>query len=265
MNKLVIVITGASSGIGKETAQYFHSLGHQVIGVSRSIPQECTFDYIGCDVTKEAEVLSAVSQIEDKYHKIDVLVNCAGMGVSGAIEYTSYEDIKKIFEVNVYGVFLFSKAAICLLRKSSKPKIINVGSVAGDLIIPFQTFYSMTKASVHAFSEGLRMELKPFKIDVSCVLPGDTKTGFTKNREQPHVLEDNLYHDRIKRSIKRMEHDEQNGKSPMTVVRVINRLVKQKSMPVKVTVGFEYKLFVFLKRVLPKRFENWILYVMYGK
>jgi len=262
----VLVVTGASSGIGKEIAKFFHELGFIVYGISRNIPTEkLPYHYIACDVTKEDLISSAILQIEQAESKIDILINCAGMGVSGAIEYTTYEEVKRIFEVNVYGVFLFSKAALPLLRKSDQAKIINIGSVAGDLMIPFQAFYSMTKASVHAFSEALRMELRPFKIDVSCVLPGDTKTGFTKNREQPLVMENDVYKDRIKRSIARMEKDEQNGKSPMTVVKVVNKLIKRKSMPVKVTVGFEYKLFIFLKRILPKRFENWILYVMYGK
>ncbi len=262
----VLVVTGASSGIGKEIAQYFHDKGFNVYGVSRSIPNgTLPYHYIACDVTKEEMIQSAISEIEKAESKIDILINCAGMGVSGAIEYTTFEEVKRIFEVNVYGVFLFSKAALPLLRKSDQAKIINIGSVAGDLMIPFQAFYSMTKASVHAFSEALRMELRPFKIDVSCVLPGDTKTGFTQNREQPNVMENDIYKDRIKRSIARMEKDEQNGKSPMTVVKVVDKLIKRKSMPVKVTVGFEYKLFVFLKRLLPKRFENWILYVMYGK
>ncbi|MGD9910170.1 MAG: SDR family NAD(P)-dependent oxidoreductase [Candidatus Izemoplasmatales bacterium] len=261
----VLVITGASSGIGKAAADFFSKKGFNVVGVSRKVPKDISYDYYPCDVSIEAEVVSTVKKIEEKYGVIDILVNCAGMGVSGAVEYATYDDIKKIFEVNVYGVFLFSKQAIPLLRKSSKPKIINIGSVAGDLTIPFQTFYSMSKASVHVLSEGLRMELKPFGIDVSAVLPGDTKTGFTAAREQPHVLVDDYYKDRIKKSIARMEHDEQNGKSPMSVVKVIHKLIKRKSMPVKVTVGFEYKVFVFLKRVLPKRFENWILYIMYGK
>ena len=265
MNK-VLVVTGASSGIGKEIAEYFFSQGFIVYGVSRSYPKEkVAYNYLLCDVTKEEMVNQVISQIEKKETKIDILINCAGMGVSGAIEYTSLDEVKRIFEVNVYGVFLFTKASIPLLRKSSQAKVINIGSVAGDLIIPFQAFYSMSKASVHAFSEALRMELKPFKIDVSCVLPGDTKTSFTQNREQPLILKNDLYHDRIQHSIKRMEHDEQNGRSPFSVVRVVNKLIKRKSMPVKVTVGIEYKIFVFLKRVLPKRFENWILYVMYGK
>ncbi len=261
----IIVISGASSGIGKESAKFFHEKGFKVIGLSRSYPQEkYDYDYVLCDISKEEEVKRAVKEIEKKYSKVDILVNCAGIGISGAVEYTPLEEAEKIFQVNVIGQFLLTKELLKDLRKSENPKIINVGSVAGALTIPFQTFYSMTKASIHAFSEGLKMELKPFKIDVSSVLPGDTKTGFTKNRYQPFVMEDEIYKDRIKKSIERMEKDEQNGMSAMSVVKVINRLIKRRHMPVMVTVGIQYKLFVVLNKILPKRFVNWILYKMYG-
>jgi len=264
MNR-VIVISGASSGIGEALASFFHNSKDHVYGLSRKVPKDVPYTYIKCDVTKEEEIVKAINELNSKEGKIDILINCAGMGISGAVEYTTYEEVKQIFEVNVYGTYLLSKHAIPLLRKSTKPKIVNIGSVAGDLAIPFQTFYSMTKASIHIYSEALRMELKPFGIDVSSVLPGDTKTAFTAHRTQPNVLSNDLYKERIHKSIERMEKDEQNGRSPMSVVKVVNKIIKKKSMPVKVTVGFEYKLFVFLHRILPKRLENWILYSMYGK
>jgi short-subunit dehydrogenase len=261
----IIVISGASSGIGFETAKFFHEKGFQVVGLSRSYPKEkYDFDYLLCDISKEEDVKKVVKEIEKKYKKVDILVNCAGIGISGAVEYTPLAEAEQIFQVNVIGQFLLTRELLKSLRKSDKAKIINIGSVAGALTIPFQTFYSMTKASIHAFSEGLKMELKPFKIDVSCVLPGDTKTGFTKNRYQPKVVENEVYKDRIKNSIQRMEKDEQNGMPAFSVVKVINKLVKRRKMPVMVTVGFQYKLFVFLNKILPKNFVNWILYKMYG-
>jgi short-subunit dehydrogenase len=195
---------------------------------------------------------------------IDVLVNCAGMGVSGAIEYSSEKEFRKIFDVNVMGQFLLTKNLIPLLRKATNAKIINIGSVAGELIIPFQTFYSMTKAAIHAFSEGLRNELRPFNIQVVSVLPGDIKTDFTKNREMPLFLEDEVYKDRIKKSLARMAKDEENGMPAISVAKVIKKLIDKKRVPVAKTVGFQYKLFVFLQRVFPKSFVNWIIKKMYG-
>lgn len=260
-----IVVSGASSGIGKLTAKYLHEQGNKVVGLSRSYPKdEYKYDYVLCDLSDSESIDKAVNEIKSKYDKIDVLINCAGIGISGAVEYTTLEEVNQIFQVNVIGQFNLTKQLIPLLRKSNKAKIINVGSVAGELTIPFQTFYSMTKASMHKFTEGLKMELKPLNIDVATVLPGDTKTGFTDNRFQPSVIEDDLYKDRIKRSINKMEHDERHGMSPMSVVKVINKLIKRTRMPIQVTVGISYKFLVFLGKIFPKRFVNWILSKMYA-
>ncbi|XMB72809.1 SDR family NAD(P)-dependent oxidoreductase [Mycoplasmatota bacterium WC30] len=261
----VIVVSGASSGIGKLTAEYFHKQGNKVIGLSRSYPKnQYNYNYVLCDLGKSEAIDKAVLDIKKLTDHIDVLINCAGIGISGAVEYTTLKEANKIFQVNVVGQFHFTKVLLPLLREAKKAKIINIGSVAGELTIPFQTFYSMTKSSMHKFTEGLKMELKPFGIDVCSVLPGDTKTGFTDNRDQPNVIEDGLYKDRIKKSINKMEHDERNGMSPMSVVKVINKLTKRKRMPVQVTVGFVYKFLVFLGKILPKRFVNWILAKMYA-
>ena len=261
----IIVISGASSGIGKTAAEFFHNQGNKVIGLSRSYPKESyAYDYVLADLSDVESVDNAVKEIIKKYKYIDVLINCAGIGISGAVEHTTLEEAKKIFDVNVIGQFYITKKFIPFLRESEKGKIINVGSVAGELTIPFQTFYSMTKSAMHKFTEGLRIELKPLNIDVCSVLPGDTKTGFTKNRYQPSVIEDALYKNRIKNSIKRMEKDEQNGRNPISVVKVINKLMKRKNMPVHVTVGFDYKFLVFLGKVLPKRLASFIISKLYG-
>ncbi|MBN2540768.1 MAG: SDR family oxidoreductase [Bacilli bacterium] len=261
----VILISGASSGIGKETALSMLAKGYEVIGLSRSYPKEKQeYPYVLCDLGKPDDIDRAVEEIYALTDHIDVLVNCAGIGISGALEHNTYEEANKIMQVNVLGQFYITKKLIPLIRKAEHGKIINIGSVAGELTIPFQTFYSMSKAAMHRFTEGLRIELKPFGIGVSAVLPGDTKTGFTANRYQPQVVEDDLYKDRIKRSIQKMEQDEQNGMSPMSVVKVIDKLIKRKNMPILVTVGFSYKALVLLSRILPKRLVYWIITKMYG-
>lgn len=260
-----VVISGASSGIGFTTAEYLDSLGYNVIGLSRKHPsKEFSFKYFLCDITKDNQIKKFVEELKKETDSIDVLINCAGMGVSGAIEYSTEEELRKIFDVNVFGQFLLTKSLLTFLRKSSEAKIINIGSVAGELIIPFQTFYSMTKAAIHAFSEGLRNELQPFNIQVTTVLPGDIKTGFTKNREMPLIIEDEVYKDRIKKSLARMAKDEENGMPAIFVSKVILKLIKKKRLPVAKTVGFQYKLFIFLQRIFPKSFVNWIIKKMYG-
>src|SRR5690554_5504509 len=256
----VVVITGASSGIGKVCAEYLYDKGYKVYGLNRSVIESDKIHYLKCDVTNEEAVKLAFDSIEEDIYAV---INNAGIGISGAIEYATSEDVDKIFAVNVKGVINVCKYAIPRLR-ATKGKIINIGSVAGELTIPFQTFYSMSKVAVSTYTEGLRMELKPFGIKATTVLPGDTKSSFSKNRKKTEVV-DELYKDRIERSISRMEKDEQSGKDPISVAKVIYKLLKRKNPPVKVTVGFIYKLFVFLKRILPSRLVNYILYKMYGE
>lgn len=258
--KKVIVITGASSGIGKVCANYLYDKGYKVYGLNRTPIISEKIEYIKCDVTNEEDVKNAFLNIEEDIYAV---INNAGMGISGAIEYATSVDVSRIIDVNIKGVINVCKYAIPRLR-ATKGKIINIGSVAGELTIPFQTFYSMSKVAVSTYTEGLRMELKPFGIKATTVLPGDTKSSFSKNRKKTEVV-DELYKDRIERSISRMEKDEQSGKDPISVAKVIYKLLKRKNPPVKVTVGFIYKLFVFLKRILPSRLVNYILYKMYGE
>jgi len=266
MSAKVILITGASSGIGFAIASRLHQEGHIVYGVSRNYPKrDYAFHYLLCDITKPAMIDSLVAEISQKEGEIDVLINCAGMGISGAIEETSETQFDKIFNINIKGMFMVTKAFLPLLRTRPNAKIINIGSVAGSLVIPFQAFYSMTKASVAAFSETLRMELKPLGVDVCTILPGDTKTDFTINREKNANSDTSVYSERVSRSVRKMEHDEQHGKSPDSVAKIVSRLIRRKSMPVQVTVGFQYKLFLVLQRLLPKRFVNWAIYQLYGK
>lgn len=258
LKEKTIVITGASSGIGLATGKYLAARGYKVYGLSRRAAENSPINFISCDVTDRAQVAAAFAQIEGDIHAV---INNAGVGIGGPVEYATPEDIKKIIDVNIIGVVNVCQAAIPRLRET-RGKIINIGSVAGDLIIPFQIFYSLTKAAVHALTQGLAMELKPFGIKVTTVLPGDTKTSFTANRVTNEG--DAIYKDRVEKSIAKMEKDEQEGKDPVTVAKTIHRVLKRRNPPLKVTVGFEYKTLVFLNRLLPQKFVNAIIYRMYG-
>ncbi|MDA3932652.1 MAG: SDR family oxidoreductase [Tenericutes bacterium] len=264
MNKIVLV-SGASSGIGLETARHLSSKGYQVIGISRSYPKvEYNFDYFLCDITDEKKVIKTMHLIEEKYEHIDVLINSAGMGISGAIENTPLEEVEQIYNVNVFGHILVTKTLLPLLRKSKKAKIINISSVASEISLPFQAFYSMSKASIDAFTKALSMELKPFKIKVCAVLPGDIKTGFTKNRLQPYQVENDLYTERTKHSLNRMAKDEQNGMDPIRIAKKIERLIKRNRIPLRTTVGFSYKAIRVLNKFLPEKIVQFFVRKLYG-
>lgn len=260
---MVIVITGASSGIGKQTAQFLAEKGYLVYGISRSVVQDVNFKSIQCDITDHEAFNRVLTNIAEEVG-IDVLINNAGMGIAGAIEYATDEEINRIFDLNVLALINACKTVTPLMRKRGGGKIINLCSVAGVIPIPFQTCYSVTKAAVDMFSMSFGLEVKDFNIQVTSILPGDTKTGFTKNRVKSEVLDDEFYGERIKASIERMEKDEQNGKDPQTVTNVIYKVIKKRKAPLRKTIGFTYKLIVFLERIVPRRFMLWIVKKLYG-
>ena len=258
----VVLISGASSGIGKEIADTMYKDGYEVIGLSRKKPTGLPYKYYECDLTNKEMIQTVTEQIKNDYNKIDILINCAGVGTGGAIEEISYEDLKWVYEVNLFGTIELIKGVLPSL-KNNHSKIVNIGSVAGAITIPYQTSYSMSKSSVQILTEGLRIELKQFDIDVCAVLPGDTKTSFTANRKT--ILKENSpYYDAVKRSLEKMEKDEQNGVAPSKVVKVVYKVIKMKRMPIYKVVGLDYKLLVFLSRILPKRLVEYIITKMYG-
>jgi len=262
MNGKVVVLSGATSGIGRSTAIYLVNKGFTVYGLSRSIGRDQGVVYIECDIANRDEVFNAVNQILLKEKHVDALVNNAGIGISGSIEKTGAMDMDVILDVNVKGMIHLVQALLPSLR-SSKGRIINIGSVAGRFTIPFQTVYSMTKAAVEVLSEGLAMELKPFNIHVTCLLLGDVNTGFTRNRRK-NENEHPLYQKRSARSLKKMELDERNGLQPSAVAREIHCLITARKPPLKRTLGARYKTYLLLKRFLPDAVTVSILRRLYG-
>ena len=261
--KRVAIVTGASSGIGLSTAKMLKSHGVVVYGMAYN-DFEAEFNYIKCDVTNIEQIENAMKQIFEKEGRIDYLVNCAGMGISGSVENSPNEKIHKIFDVNFFGTVNMCKAVLPYMRKNSFGHIVNISSVAGELPIPFQTFYSATKASIESFTAGLDMEVKTFGIRCACVLPGDTKTGFTNAREK-NPVDDQSYGNRIEKSIGKMEHDEQTGMTPESVAKVICKVLSKKNPKPTNLVGFKYKLLMFLSKCLPKKFVHKVLFKMYAK
>ncbi len=257
----IAVITGASSGIGMATAEMMTAKGAQVIALNRR--ETKNVEFICTDVTSEDAVNSAAQDIMARHGKIDILVCNAGMGISGATESTSNEDVRHIFELNFFGVLNTIKAFIPYMRDGGGGTIVIVSSVASMLSIPFQSFYSATKAATTSLADSLRIELKPFNIKVVSVLPGDVKTDFTASRKK-NTNDDPAYGDRIAKSIAVMEHDETHGMNPKVVASDICRVVSSSNPPVQIISGCKYKMLVKLAHLLPKRAVSYILGKMYG-
>ena len=263
-DKEVIIITGASKGIGRETAALFLEKGYTVYGLSRSGCDVTGVNSVICDITDGKRLKETIDGIFAAEKRIDVLINNAGAGISGAVEKTFPADARKLFELNFFALFEAIKYTVPYMRGRKSGKIINIGSVAGALQVPFQAFYSASKAAVEALSNCLRGELAPFGIKVSTIMPGDTRTNFTDAREKNFEKDDPDYGARIYRSIKLMEEDERGGVSPKKVALKIYKAARSKNPRPVYVVGFKYYVFVLLGRFFPKRFVQFILNKMYA-
>jgi len=260
----VAIVTGGSSGIGKETALCLHQAGYTVYELSRRAQGPEGLCHISADVTKEEQVQAAVKQIMEKEGHIDVLVNDAGFGISGAVEFTETESAQRLFDVNFFGMVRMNKAVIPLMRQAGHGRIVNLSSVGAPVPLPFQTYYSATKAAVNDYTMALANELRPYGITVCAVQPGDIHTGFTAAREKVQVGDD-IYNGRIGRSVSRMEHDETTGMNPAVAGRFICRVAQSTSHHPLYTIGFSYKAAVFLTKILPAQLLNWMIGLLYAK
>ncbi|MBQ8830166.1 MAG: SDR family oxidoreductase [Oscillospiraceae bacterium] len=263
MKSKVAVVTGGSSGIGLWTAYALRDTGCTVYELSRRDMTHKGITHISVDVTDEAAAQAAVKQIFDEQGSVDILVNCAGFGISGAVEFTELEDAKRQFDVNFFGIVNMCKAAIPCMRASGG-RIVNVSSVAAVAHIPFQTFYSASKAAIESYTCALANELKPFGITVTCAQPGDICTGFTDARKK-NAVGDDIYGGRISRSVAGMEKDERKGMSPEFAGKYIAKLALRKCVKPIYTVGFGYKFLSVLCKILPCGFRNWIVGLLYAR
>ena len=221
-----------------------------------------------CFYAKDLSVPNAAKELFDEItadgRKVDYLINNAGFGISGAVEFTDTEDAKRLFDVNTFGMMNAAQAVIPVMRNQGGGRIINLSSVAAPLSIPFQAYYSASKAAVNALSLALANELRPFGISVTAVMPGDIKTGFTAAREKDHRGDD-VYGGRIERSVSVMERDEQGGMSPEFAGRFLSKIAKKKRVKPFYVIGFKYKVFVLLSKILPASLVNRVVGLLYAK
>jgi short-subunit dehydrogenase len=270
----VVLITGASSGIGKALAGYLSQKGYKVYGTSRkqTSNDQATvktdgnsgfLKMIRLDVCSDESVTKAVNLVLETEGKIDILINNAGSGIAGAVEDTTAAEALTQFEVTFFGVLRMCREVLPGMRRQGKGLIINIGSVAGLFAIPFQSMYSASKYALEAMTEALRMETKPLGIRVVLVEPGDTKTGFTEKRQYVAAARDSIYWERCSKSVRNMAQSEQKAPEPKAILTVVERMINQKNPPVRVVVGFDYKLMAFAKRLAPARVIEYIVPKMY--
>ena len=263
MNKIAVV-TGASSGIGRCTAKALRDMGCKVYDLSRrNIPLE-NVTHIKTDITDENQVMSAVKEIIANEGRIDILVNCAGFGISGAVEFTTTDEAKRQFEVNFFGAVTVTRTILPYMREQKNGRIVNISSVAAVAHIPFQTYYSASKAAMESYTCCLDNEVKPFGIRVTAVAPGDICTEFTDARQKSFDGDD-VYCGRISKSVAGMEKDEAKGMSPEVAGKYIAKVALQKKVKPVSAIGFSYKFLSVLCKVFPCRFRNFVVGMLYAK
>ena len=242
-----VVITGGTSGIGKACAEYFASKGDNVIVLARKNPEQLQ-NFYACDVTNEEQVMKVFNEIGSKYTQIDVLINNAGYGISGAIELIDDKTTKDLFNVNYFGVVNCYKYALPYMVKGST--IINVSSACALFAVPFRGHYCASKAAVNMLTFSQRMECKPFGVKVTAVCPGEVKTNFTKSRVKVFDTNDR-YGDRIENATNKIDGREDKRMSPEKVAKVIYKQSLSKNPKPYVIVGAKYKFLNFAMRFLP--------------
>ena len=262
MNPIAIV-TGGTSGIGLATANALRDSGAKVYVLSRRKADLPGLEHMICDVSDEAAVRETVKEIVAREGRIDILVNNAGFGISGAAEFTENADAKKLMDVNLFGAVNMTKAVLAPMRTQSRGRIVNISSVAAPLPIPFQAWYSVSKAAISAYTVAVFNEVKQFGVSVCAIMPGDIHTGFTAAREKS-AAGDDVYAGRIARSVAKMERDEETGMDPAVAGRYIAKIARKKRVKPLYAIGLEYKFFVLLSRILPIRTIGWLLGLLYS-
>ena len=266
-----LVITGGSSGIGKATASLFAERGWRVFELSRrgakgqsdQVPSsKGEIIHVFCDVCDEESCRKAVREVLSLTDDIDVVISNAGFGISGPVEFTEIKDAEHQMDVNFMGAVRFTQAVLPQLRRQQYGRIIYTSSVAAQLPVPYQAFYSASKAAINAMALALANEIRPFGISVSVMMPGDVYTGFTDAREKSTVGEE-VYR-ASRKAITTMENDERHGMKPEQMAELFYHIATCHSPRPQYVGGFSYRVFCFLERLLPKRLVNWIEHKLYS-
>lgn len=256
MSKKVILITGASSGMGKESAKALIQQGHTVYTVARRIDQMQDLKNLGghpiqMDVTKESDIQNVVDTIIQKEGKIDVLWNNAGYGLYGAVEDVPIEEARKQFEVNVFGVAAITQKVVPFMRKAKSGTIINTSSMGGKMYTPMGAWYHASKHAIEGFSDCLRLELKEFNINVVILEPGIIVTEFGE------VMLDNISKfsskgayasltNKLITATKKM-YDKGQGSKTSVIADTINKIVKSPNPKTRYRVGLWAKPMVWMR------------------
>ncbi|WP_452228539.1 MULTISPECIES: SDR family oxidoreductase [unclassified Lacinutrix] len=259
----VVLITGGSSGIGKSVGEFLTEKGYIVYGTSRN-PNKLTssiFKIIALDVTKIDTIATAIKKVVEAEGRIDVLINNAGVGITGPIEEIPEVEIKANFETNFFGPINVIKAVLPQMRKQQSGLIINITSIAGYMGLPYRGIYSASKGALEIITEAFRMEIKDFNIQMTNIAPGDFATNIASGRFHAPIQENSPYKKPYGNTLKLMDAHVDEGKDPLLMAKAVYKVMNTKKPKTHYKVGeFMQKFSIVLKRILPdKVYEKMLL------
>ena len=271
--KKVILLTGASSGIGYQTAESLAKEGHVVYGAARRIEKMETLKQFGVkpiylDVTDEESIKSSIDTIIENEGRIDVLINNAGYGSFGAVEDVEINEARRQFEVNLFGLARLVQLVLPHMRKQKEGRIINVSSMGGRLTTYFGAWYHATKYALEAFSDALRMEVSDFGIDVSLIEPGGIKTdwGIIASDKLANSAKGGAYEKEAMKTAKGMKKQYSGNllSNPIVITKAISKAVNSNRPKARYLIGFMAKPLVFLHTILPTKVFDKIMKKLMG-
>lgn len=260
-NRKVILITGASSGFGKATAELLATKGHIVYGTSRNELNHENIRFLVMDVRDRRSVQKCISRIREESGRLDVLINNAGMGIGGALELATDDEIDVQMDTNFRGCVNVCQAVLPLMREQGRGQIINLSSIGGVMGLPYQGFYSASKFAIEGFTEALAAEVRGFGIRVSMVEPGDFATNFTaRRRNSEATARSAAYGDSFARSLSLIEKEENGGLRPEKLAQKVSKIIDSRRPRLRyVVANLEQRLSVLLHKVLP---GNWFVGIL---
>ncbi len=260
----VVLITGASSGLGKATACHLADLGYVVYGTCRNPNQYETppnYKLISLDLNQPTSIQSAVEELLEEKGRIDVLINNAGSGIIGPMEELEIDALRANFETNCYGPLLLMQKVLPVMRKQKAGFVVSITSIGCAMGLPFRGAYSASKGALSLLTESLRMEVKPFGIKMCTVAPGDFVSDIASRRYYAPQKEQSPYEAIYKRNLATIDAHVSSGIQPEVIAHEIARILPQKNPKVHYRVGAPLQKFsVVLKGILPNRlFEKLLL------
>lgn len=259
----ICVITGGTSGIGKCTAEAMAQKGYTVYELSRREEGLAGMFHIPTDVTDPDACQRAIDEVVSQAGRIDVMINNAGFGISGAIEFTPVEQAKRQFDVNFFGMVNMNRAVIPVMRAQRSGRIVNLSSVAGAIPIPFQAFYSASKAAINSYTMALANEIKPFGVQVCCVQPGDIRPALRRRGRKSLWATIFTAAESRARSLVWKKTSGAAGSPRTRRVRV--PCGNEKGRQTVNTIGLSYKFFCVLQKLLPAKTLNWLVGMVYAR